>query len=93
MDIGDGVFITNVWQQEGNYENNYRERKKAQVLKIPGYIVEINSENPNLIKYKLETVIHGGEIGFDCFVMKEEAENRVNGLNNYFYENNCLIEE
>lgn len=79
--------------QDCNWENEFKERKKAQVLKIKGKIVEIDKESPNSIKYIFGTVEHGGDIGFDCFLTKEEAENRVDGLNKYFYDNNYLIEE
>ncbi|SHK41851.1 hypothetical protein [Desulforamulus aeronauticus] len=93
MNIGDEVFVTSMYEIEGDYNNDYKIRKKAQVLKIPGHIIEIDKNDTNSIRYQFGSAIHGGEIGFDCFLTKQEAENRVEGLNIYFKQNNCLIEE
>ncbi|MEG0051205.1 MAG: hypothetical protein RR712_03420 [Terrisporobacter sp.] len=89
MKIGDKVFITNVWEEEGNYESNFKERKKAQVLKITGTIIEIITQE--CIKYNIGTAEHKGYINFNCFLKEEQAIERVNELNNYFNENNYLI--
>ena len=79
------VFIISVSEFE-ECENGLKYYiKKAMLLKLPGVVIEKGEDN--YIRYKFGEVIHGGELGYDCFYTKEEALERVNGLNKYFREN------
>lgn len=91
MEIGNKVYIVNVYNEEGDYKSNFKTKKKAQLLNMPGVITAVLDYED--IRYSFGNIIHAGTIGFNCFLTEIEAINRINGLNEYFKNNGVLIED
>jgi hypothetical protein len=87
MNINDEVYVIQVYEV---VDERYEVRKFAELYKMTGCILEIGSQEHGEIIYLFGSARHGGQIGYDCFLTQQEAENRVNGLNDYFYRNDYL---
>jgi hypothetical protein len=96
VQIGDIVYVTEVYEEEDKTSSWWKTNKRAYLLSstaCTARIVEIDPNDNTSIRYKIGTMIHIGDIGFNCFLSKQEAEERVNGLNQYFKDNHCFAEE
>lgn len=90
MKIGEEIFVIDVCSKDDDWYYN-KELKQAYMLKLKGKIIEI--KNDNEIRYSFGHNVKSGQIGYDCFLTKEDAEERINGLNNYFQENGYLLND